>query len=697
MIEAGGAGTTLGTLFAPRGVAFVGVSEDRTKYNGRIIRYCIDAGFDGAIHPVNPRYRTVFDLPCFPDVTAIPGPVDVVVAMVGPERIPDLYAQCRRRGVAHLIAIGDLAPRDGPERDPRLAALRQNRQAGGPRIIGPQSVGVVAPHRRLAMSIASGLIGGMPAPGRVGVISQSGGILSALIDRSRISGVGFSYLVSSGGEFDLTVCDYLEFMLADELSSSVAIYAEGLGDYERFFALAERARAAGKPIVLLKPGRSPAGAEAALSHSGQIAGDREIQQSAFRRYGVALVEDIDDLHVTAALLARYRADPGKGVGAVSLSGGYAVVVGDSLSAAGVPVAALSPVTVEKIRAEAGQPRPANPVDAGDRPQPGREALDTRVCLEALDADPNVGATLYAETMFLNMETIIPELVAFVGRSRKPHLTCWQAGPAVAPILATLRAAGVFATDSLTQATRALAALYGYAEIIAAPPPPTRQPATPSSLVHDRPAGPLDEATVRRLLGDYRVPFVAEVTVLRGADVAAAARSIGYPVALKGVVPNCVHKTERGLVRLDLPNDDALRAAAAAMAGAVPELISFQIQRMMSHGLEFIVGVKSDVHVGPAVVFNFGGLFAEAMGPPAIELAPLDAHRAQMMLDRVDAKGILRGYRTGRAYDRVGLADLLVRVGRLAHDNRERLAELDLNPVIVTENEVAAVDAVVVLK
>jgi acyl-CoA synthetase (NDP forming) len=697
MTELGRSGAaTLGRLFAPRGVAFVGVSEDRGKYNGRVIQYCIEAGFAGAIYPVNPRYRAVFDRPCFPDVTAIPGLVDVVVAMVGPERLAGLYAGCQERGVGHIIVIGDLGPRDGPEREARLAALCEQRRSGGPRIVGPQCVGVVAPHRRLAMSIASGLAGGLPAPGRVGVISQSGGILSALIDRSRASGVGFSYLVSSGGEFDLTVCDYLEFMIEDDLSTSIAICAEGLADYDRFFALAGRARAAGKPILLLKPGRSRAGAEAALSHSGQIAGDRDIQASAFRRHGVVLVEDIDDLHVSAALLGRFRVDPGKGVGAVSLSGGYAVVVGDALSAAGLPVADLAPATVERIKAEAAQPRPANPVDAAGRPQPGREALDVRVCLDALDADPNVGATLYAEMLFLNMETIIPELTAFVARARKPHFTCWQAGPAVASILAALRAGGVFATDSLTQATRALAALYTYAELAMAPPPPCLV-AAPSPRLHARPPGPLDEATARQLLADYQVPFVPEVTVPRGADVAAAARPIGYPVALKGVVPNCTHKTERGLVRLDLRDDDALRSAAAAMAGATPDLAGFQVQRMVPGGLEFIVGVKSDIHVGPAMVLNAGGIFVETMGAPAIELAPLDPDRARAMIDRVDAKGILRGYRTGRAYDRAGLADLLGKVGRLAHDNRERLAELDLNPVIVTEAGVVAVDAVVVLQ
>jgi acyl-CoA synthetase (NDP forming) len=186
-------------------------------------------------------------------------------------------------------------------------------------------------------------------------------------------------------------------------------------------------------------------------------------------------------------------------------------------------------------------------------------------------------------------------------------------------------------------------------------------------------------------------------VPRGGDVAEAARSIGYPVALKGLLPECTHKTERGLVRLDLRDDDALRAAARTMAEGAPDLVGFQVQRMVTGGLEFIVGVKSDIHVGPAVVFNFGGIFAEAMGEPAIELAPLDGHRAQAMIDRVDVKGILRGYRTGRTYDRAGLADLLVKVGRLAYANRARLAELDLNPVIVTEAGAVAVDAMVVLK
>ncbi|MGH6953928.1 MAG: CoA-binding protein, partial [Alphaproteobacteria bacterium] len=247
----------LAPLFDPRGVAFVGASDDQSRYGGRVLRYCLDGGYRGQIHVVNPKRRTVQGLPSHPHLSAVEGPVDVVVALVGPERIPELHAAAKGRA-RFLIALGDVAPRESPDREARLDALKRAVEAGGPRIVGPQSIGIILPHQRLAMSGSSALPGGLPAPGTIGFISQSGGILGGVLDRARRLGIGFSHMVSSGLEFDLTLADYLAFMVEDERTRAIAIYAEGLGDCGRLFDLADRARERDKPILLLKPGHSKA-------------------------------------------------------------------------------------------------------------------------------------------------------------------------------------------------------------------------------------------------------------------------------------------------------------------------------------------------------------------------------------------------------------------------------------------------------
>lgn len=683
-------------LFAPRGVAFVGVSEDLRKYGGRCFRYCLDGGYGGGVYPVNPKYRQVFGRPCAPDLRAVEGPVDVVVALVGPAQLPALHDAAHEIGAAFLIAIGALADKMAPDAAARLARLVDAARRRGPRIVGPDCVGIVAPHARLAMSISSVLPAGLPRAGRVALISQSGGMLGAAMDRARRSGAGFSALISCGGEADLTICDYVEHLIRDAATAAIAIYAEGIDDWLRFFALAGRAREADKPILLLKAGRSAAGQQAALSHSGRLAGDRELLEAACRRHGVILAGDLDDLHVTGEALVRFRVAPGSGVGAVSTSGGYAVTVGDALSLAGLPVPELAPPIVERIRREVAQPRPANPVDAAARGAPGQEAADVRRALAALADDPGIGATVYAETTLLDMDSLVPELLEHTRSAAKPHLTCWQSGPTVDGVLARLRAGGGFAVDDLRQAVAALKALYDHAALAAAPPVEAPPVLFGAARTRNLPPGSLDEHQARALLADYGVALVETLDVSADGDPAAAAEQLGFPVALKGMLPGVHHKTEHDLVRLGLADAMAVRAAARELGARVPGPAGFTLQPMV-RGVEFIVGVKSEAATGPAVLLGFGGILAEAMARRAVELAPIDLRVADAMIDAVDAKGVLAGYRTGRKLARSALRDMLVAVGRLAWEQQARLAELDLNPVVVDAERAVAVDVLVVLR
>lgn len=683
----------LAPLFAPRGVAFVGVSEDQARYGGRMLRYCLDGGFTGGIYPVNPKYERVFDLCCYPDVTAIEGTPDVVIALVGAERLPALYEASTGRAKI-IIVVGAIVPGDSPDKEKRLAWFRERIARGGPRLVGPMCMGAVAPYAKLSMSGSSTLPLGLPKPGPVGFITQSGGILSGVIDRARLSGAGFSAMVSSGGEFDLDTSDYLEFMIGDDATRAIAIYAEGLDDYPRFFALAERAREAGKPIVLMKPGFTEAGQGAALSHTGRIAGDRAVQTSAFRRHGIVLASDIDDLHATAGLLAGRRVDPDKGLGAATLSGGYAVALGDAFSDAGLRMATLAEATKETLRREVAQPKPANPADIGARPTTGHELVDLATGLQALHDDPNVGAVYYGEMGFLGMHKSPEPLAGFAQRATKPVVLCWQGGPYVASILDALRKAGLIVFDTPATAIRALKALYDYGRISRERAPATPRPRHAPARLARLQASLLSEADSFALLEDYGIP-VARYALTRTADEAAAsAEDIGFPVALKGIVEGVAHKTERGLVRLGLRDSAALNAAARAMAERAPQLSGFLVQAMAPAGFELLAGVTSDVHVGPAVVLGWGGVYAEAMGPPIVEVAPLDRRIADGMIARLDPKGLLTGYRTGRAMDRAGLAELLVALSCLAYEQRARLREIDLNPVIVGERSAVAVDALV---
>ncbi|MBT6117863.1 MAG: hypothetical protein HOH66_08340, partial [Rhodospirillaceae bacterium] len=717
-------------LFSPRGVALVGASANKSRYGGRAFDYALASGFAGPVYPVNPRYEAIDGRVCYPDLTSLPDEVsvDVVVAMVAPSRMAGVYEQAATLGAGFLICMGDLVDPAAPDRAALLEGYRAWIAAGGPRIMGPQCMGLISPASSLALSTSSALPPGPPRAGHLGVISQSGGIMGGILDRARAFGVGFSHLVSCGEGFDLGVCDFLEFMVADEATRAVALYAEWIEDYPRFFALADRARAADKPILLLKPGFSEAGAKAALSHTGRIAGNRAIQQSAFARHGVVMVEDVDDLWFAGALAAggSWRGLPAGsigaatgvhtvGVGAVTLSGGYAVVIGDLLARAGLPLAELSEATKARLIEEAGQPHPANPVDAGLRPNAGREVDDLIAALTALHDAPEVGALYYGEMVYLGMEASVPALAEFARQSKKPFVAAWQGGHVVRPVLAALAEAGVPVTDDPRLAMRALGHLYHWTALRAAGLQSAGlQPAGPHES-GSRAAGPagahppaaslgldgfapglMAEGDALALLARAGVPLVPQAEAETAGGLAAAAAALGWPVVLKGVVPGVAHRTERGLVAVGLADEPALRAAAEAMAAANPDLSGYRLQAMVTGGVELLAGVVRDPHLGPAVALGWGGVLAEAMGAPVVEIAPLDEGIAQAMIDRLDPHGVLAGWRGRPAADRAALARLLVALGELAHAGRERIAEIDLNPVIVTPDGALAVDAVIVL-
>jgi acyl-CoA synthetase (NDP forming) len=697
-------------LFSPRGVALVGASANKARYGGRAFDYALASGFSGAVYPVNPRYEAIDGRVCYPDLASLPegAPVDVVVAMVAPERMGAVYEQAAARGAGFLICMGDLVDPAAPDRAARLDGFRTRIAAGGPRIVGPQCMGLISPASALALSTSSALPPGPPRRGHLGLISQSGGIMGGILDRARVAGVGFSHLVSCGEGFDLGVCDFLEFMVGDEATRAIALYAEWIEDYPRFFALAGRARAAGKPILLLKPGFSEAGAKAALSHTGRIAGNRAIQESAFARHGVVMVEDIDDLWFAGDLLGRARAaapdaaPPGKdgaGIGAVTLSGGYAVVIGDLMARAGLPLAELSAATRARLTEEAGQPHPANPVDAGVRPNAGREVDDLIAALTALHDAPEVSALYYGEMVYLGMEHSVEALAEFARNSRKPFVAAWQGGAVVRPVHAALAEAGMAVTDDPRLAMRALGHLFRWKHLRAAGSSPVGTDIGLGFGLGDLTGfapGLMAEGDALALLARARIPLVAQAEAGKAEGLEPAAESLGWPVVLKGVVPGVAHRTERGLVAVGLGDAEALGAAARAMAAANPDLSGYRLQAMVTGGTELLAGVVRDPHLGPAVALGWGGVLAEAMGAPVVEIAPFDEGIARAMIDRLDPHGILAGWRGRPAADRTALARLLVAFGDLAHAGRERIAEIDLNPVIVTAEGAVAVDAVVVL-
>ena len=375
---------------------------------------------------------------------------------------------------------------------------------------------------------------------------------------------------------------------------------------------------------------------------------------------------------------------------LSLSGGYTAVLGDQLFAGGVPLATLSETTRARLASDILQPHPVNPLDAGARPSPGQEAADVGAAIAAFEDEPDVAAVLYAETMFLDMDSVVPYLATPSRAMRKPLLVCWQAGGSVADVMASLARHGVLGCTDLGQAVRALRVFFESRDRSsrAHSAPPLHRPGP--QLVD----GELTPAATAEILAAFGVPYVQETLASDAELAAAAADRMGYPVVLKGIVPGCLHKTDQGLVRLGLAGSHEVIAAAIDM-GTLPEPpAAFAVQRHVT-GLELIVGIVRDPDFGPAVLLAWGGIFAEAMNRSVISAPPFDLSSARAMITTIDPKGILSGYRTGQTYAVQELAQLLINVGQLAVAC-PWLDQLDLNPVIVNSRECVAVDHVMVI-
>lgn len=685
----------LNRLYNPRGIAFIGASENLDKYNGRTLQYAIESGYTGGLFPVNPKYESLFGLTCYSSVKDIDAVIDVAVSLVAAHRIPALYDDLTRMGVKFLVVPGDLVAVEDPGAEVAVSEFLKLAKNGGPRILGPDCAGYYSPHVPSAVGISSALqLGGIPK-GCIGVISQSGGVAGVLIDRARHYGTGFSHITATGKAVDITLLDHLEFMIDDPLTECISLCYEELDDYDRFFRLADKAHKANKPIIVLKTGRTQEAAAAMQSHSGRILGAWDVQEAAYRRHRIVLVKTIDDLHIAASLAGQFRVDPDSGIGAATSSGGYSVSLADRIVDHGLKVATLTADTCARVARETGQQHAANPVDAGAWHDIANDYTDVVATMRALDDDPNVGVTIYSELLFIGMDKILPELIDFHRNAKKPHITCLQATEFPARFVKTLRDSGGLVVDTPERALQAMEVLYNHARLMAQLALPMQLTRVPSKLLNSDVGQVLNSADSRTLFAEYNISLVASYYPKSPEQALVQAANIGYPLVLKGEVPDITHKTEAGLVQTDINNNTELETAILRMTPAVGAEGKFVLQPQVNKGIEILLGARIDPAVGAVVILNFGGIFAEAMSKPETELAPLNHQTAKALIGRIDPMGILSGYRGRALLDVEALAILITRFSNLVYHNYKRLLEVDLNPVIVTENGVFLVDALVI--
>ncbi|MGE3621628.1 MAG: acetate--CoA ligase family protein [Acidimicrobiia bacterium] len=688
---------SIARLLAPRSVAVVGASRSPGTVGHQVLRNLLAGGFAGPVYPVNPSAAHVASVVAYPTVLDVPGPVDLAVVAVPAAAVPEVLGQCARAGVAGVVVLSAGFGETGAAR--AEAELRALVRSHGMRLVGPNCIGIV----NTAVGLDATFSPHLPAPGRIAMLSQSGALGIALLERSARMGLGVSTFVSVGNKADVSGNDLLEHWEHDPATDVVLLYLESFGNPRRFARIARRVSAV-KPIVAVKSGRSAAGMRAASSHTAAMASSDVAVDALFRQAGVIRVDTLDELFDMALVLSAQPLPAGPRVAIVGNSGGPGILAADACNAAGLEVVELSTATQAALRATVDpHAAVANPVDlvASATPDAYERALDLVLADDGVDAVIAVSTPTFAAP-----PAAVAEVLAGVAaRTTKTVVGCFVAAPEV-PALVTAgtgdRLVRVPAFSSPEPAARALGHAARYAAW-------RRRPAgdlpdlpgldadavravARAALDRDPAGGWLPPGEVDAVLAAAGIPGLRSRQVRGAADAAAAADDLGYPVVLKAVGPTIVHKSDVGGVRLGLDTAGEVAEAYEAMAASIGDAMTGGlVQEMAAPGVEAIVGVVQDPLFGPLVMFGTGGTLTELLGDRAFRILPVTDLDAAELVRSLRSSPLLFGYRGSPRVAVGAVEDVLQRVARVASLVGE-LAELEVNPLVASPAGAVAVDA-----
>ena len=697
--------TAIARMLSPRSVAVIGASADPKKTSGRPVAYLQKHGFSGRIMPVNPKVDRVGELPCYADVASLPEVPDVAVVLLGAERAHVAVKELAARGCPAAIVLASGYTETGEDGARRQ---RQLLEAAGPmRLLGPNTIGLVNLTDGIVLSPSGALEMDAFPVGRIGVVSQSGGILGSLLSRAAARGIGLSKLIATSNEADLELADFIDHLADDPATQVIALYVETVRNPARFRAACLKAARAGKPVVAFKIGRSEAGAQAAVSHTGAMAGADRTYDALFRQVGVIRAQSFSDLLDVPAALATGRRLRGPRVAVLTSTGGAGTLVSDDLGVAGFETPPPDAATAEALRAlqtgsEAVLDR--NPIDvtlAGLRPDLLRGAITTLLASPSYDAlVVIVGSSSLAmpELMASAIQDCLPG-------SDKPVLA--YVSPHAPAIGALLTSRGVPAFAAAESCTAALAGMLRARGFTAPGSDAVASPVTAS--IEDLPRGSLDEAQAKQCFARFGVPCAAERVVATPAEAEDAAMALGGRVALKILSAQITHKSDVGGVAIG-QTVETIGLRLVQMAGDVEtrtgvQPTRFLVQQMVGGGTELILGLHRDA-LGTAVLLGMGGVTAELFQDTTLRLLPHDGDTLGA-LSRTDALSmaqelktwpLLDGFRGRPKADVDALVDAIVAFSALAARLGDRLVEAEINPLFVLPKGegVRAADGVLVL-
>jgi len=693
-------------LFHPKGIAVIGASSDLTRISGQPIKALKNAGYAGGISLINPKYKELHGLPCYPDVMSMPTPCDLAVVAVPAPGVAQAIRDCGKAKIPFAVVLTAGFRETGAEGRELEKELKAAVAESGVRIVGPNCQGMLSIQARVWAAFGSVSDEVDLRPGKVSCAFQSGGFGYAIVNLAEAQGIGFRYCVSSGNEVDITTPELLSAFLDDPGTQFAFAYMEGTPDARRLLDLGRKSLETGKPVLMWKAGTTDAGIKAAASHTANMTGSYDLYRAALRQAGIIEVDDVEPIVDAAKLFGQGRLPKGNTVGVLSISGGSGVVFADAAVRSGLTLPAFAPQTLARLR----KMIPA--FGSAENPADITAALfnDVTLFTRTLDVvleDPGLDqlVVLIASISGRNAALSAEVVAAAAAKTDKPVSVQWSGRQAKSEeAVKAFAAAGVPFVTTPVRLARAAAILARFADdrrrLL-----PRKVPsiATPKDVALPAGAVTLNEAESKAVLRGYGVPVAKEVFVAAGGDVEAASRQLKAPFAVKVVSRDVPHKTEVGGVTLGVAREalsDAARQVVGNARKAVPGAnIDGVLVSEMAAGLETLIGVINDPAFGPVVALGLGGVFTEVLKDVTYRVAPFGIETARDMIADLRAAKLFEGYRGKPAADKEALAKALVAVSGMAVALAPRLKELDINPVFVgpAGEGVVAADALIVLE
>lgn len=701
----------LDVIFAPKNVAVIGATEKPGSVGRTLLWNLISHPFGGTVFPVNPKRNSVMGIKTYPTIADVPDVVDLAIIATPAATVPGIIAECVDAGVKGAIAISAGFRETGSAGMELEQRILQELRRGDMRLIGPNCLGVINPHLGLNASFASS----MPSPGKVGFISQSGALCTAILDWSFRENVGFSAFISIGSMLDVDWGDLIYYLGDDPHTESIVIYMESVGN-ARSFLSAAREVALTKPIIVIKAGRTAAAAAAATSHTGALTGSDAVFDAAFRRCGVLRVEQISELFDMAEVLAKQPRPKGKRMTIITNAGGPGVLATDALIAGGGELADLSGKTRERLN----QVLPMtgnhnNPIDLLGDAEPERY----QKALEIISQDENTDAILVILTpQAMTNPTETAKLLAPYGKIGKPVLASWMGDADIAAGAEILNQASIPTFPYPDTAARIFNYMWRYSyNLRSLYETPTlasssvdfsncKQVENIIQSIRESGRYLLTETESKQILAAYGIPTVETYLATSVEEAIQQAEKIGYPVVLKVYSPTITHKTDVGGVHLNLYCAEAVKEAYNAIHTSVTTKVGASnfagvtVQPMveLKNGYELILGSSIDAQFGPVILFGTGGELVEVFADRALGLPPLNTTLARRMMEQTRIYQALKGVRGRREIALSQLEQILVRFSQLVVE-QPAIKEIDINPLLVKpghENSLIALDARIIL-